>query len=255
MPSGPAPRSVRGALRKLPQHRRLAGGSPVRRIRPRRPSSRWRASTPPWPVRSAIRTRTSRLRSRMRSAWIPTRINTGVRFKAAPITASAARATPRMASGPPRSRKRGMRPRHFRSPPNTPEWRARSATRPLGSTPTIIPPSSVRGLSSRPTWGAVRGAPHAGRCEDCHTVDGFQPSTFSLARHQSSAFPLKGAHAAMACEDCHRKAAARDGAAGPITSPIVPAKGATRTRTRVNSRRLCARASRKGGVSAKVATA
>ncbi len=47
-------------------------------------------------------------------------------------------------------------------------------------------------------------APYQNRCQDCHTVEGFQPSTFTLSRHQSSRFDLKGAHAAVACLDCHR---------------------------------------------------
>lgn len=43
------------------------------------------------------------------------------------------------------------------------------------------------------------------RCEGCHVVGGFRPSTFNLARHESSRFPLKGAHAAVPCVNCHRE--------------------------------------------------
>lgn len=53
--------------------------------------------------------------------------------------------------------------------------------------------------------GQFAGAPHNNRCEDCHKVDGFHPSTFTLSQHQSLTFALKGAHAAVACQDCHRK--------------------------------------------------
>lgn len=56
------------------------------------------------------------------------------------------------------------------------------------------------------------GAPHFNRCEDCHKVEGFHPSTFTLKQHQNSTFALKGAHAAIACQDCHRKEEAPVGA-------------------------------------------
>lgn len=47
------------------------------------------------------------------------------------------------------------------------------------------------------------------RCESCHTETGFQPSTFTLARHQQTGFALGGAHAATACSECHKPAAGR----------------------------------------------
>ena len=48
-------------------------------------------------------------------------------------------------------------------------------------------------------------ATYANKCESCHTMDGFTPSTFSLARHRQSRFALQGAHAAIACNDCHKQ--------------------------------------------------
>ena len=45
---------------------------------------------------------------------------------------------------------------------------------------------------------------NSGRCDDCHTVQNFRPSTFTLARHQSTRFMLKEAHSAVACQECHR---------------------------------------------------
>lgn len=42
-----------------------------------------------------------------------------------------------------------------------------------------------------------------GACEECHTVNGFSPSTFSLDAHQQTDFPLKGAHLAIPCVACH----------------------------------------------------
>jgi hypothetical protein len=62
--------------------------------------------------------------------------------------------------------------------------------------------------------GSCHKDPHAGRatlagkiadCEACHRVEGFTPSTFTLAQHAASRFPLAGKHAAVKCGDCHRK--------------------------------------------------
>ncbi len=49
-------------------------------------------------------------------------------------------------------------------------------------------------------------APLLNRCESCHTVNGFQPSTFTLQRHQSARFALAGSHLAVACAECHKAA-------------------------------------------------
>jgi hypothetical protein len=42
-----------------------------------------------------------------------------------------------------------------------------------------------------------------GRCESCHTVDGWSPSTFTLADHAKTGFPLIFPHAAVTCASCH----------------------------------------------------
>ncbi|MEW5798933.1 MAG: cytochrome C [Bacteroidota bacterium] len=42
-----------------------------------------------------------------------------------------------------------------------------------------------------------------GRCESCHTENGFVPATFSIAEHQKSRFVLNGAHGAVPCTKCH----------------------------------------------------
>ncbi|HEV2489094.1 MAG TPA: hypothetical protein VGT03_04745 [Candidatus Acidoferrales bacterium] len=52
--------------------------------------------------------------------------------------------------------------------------------------------------------GQFAGPPHKNRCEDCHTVEGFRPARFTLAQHNSTRFPLTGAHVAVACVDCHK---------------------------------------------------
>lgn len=42
-----------------------------------------------------------------------------------------------------------------------------------------------------------------GRCESCHTVDGFKPSTYSMQNHAATRFPLVAPHAAVKCAECH----------------------------------------------------
>ena len=51
--------------------------------------------------------------------------------------------------------------------------------------------------------GQFTAAPLLNRCESCHTVKGFAPSTFTLARHRQTRFVLTGAHLAVPCADCH----------------------------------------------------
>ena len=52
--------------------------------------------------------------------------------------------------------------------------------------------------------GQFQDARYANKCESCHTLDGFRPSTFTLAKHQDTRFQLLGGHAATACGECHR---------------------------------------------------
>jgi hypothetical protein len=52
--------------------------------------------------------------------------------------------------------------------------------------------------------GQFAGPPYDNRCESCHTVKSFTPSTFSLDRHGKTRFPLAGGHVAVACGDCHQ---------------------------------------------------
>ena len=51
--------------------------------------------------------------------------------------------------------------------------------------------------------GQFAAPPWSNRCESCHTVKTFAPSTFTLARHQKTSFVLEGAHLAVSCADCH----------------------------------------------------
>jgi hypothetical protein len=53
--------------------------------------------------------------------------------------------------------------------------------------------------------GQFAAAPYNNQCESCHTVKGFQPSTYAIAQHQKTRFPLAGAHLAVTCAECHTK--------------------------------------------------
>jgi hypothetical protein len=48
-----------------------------------------------------------------------------------------------------------------------------------------------------------------GECAQCHTVDGFAPTTFDLAAHATTAFALDGKHVATPCKNCHTNPAPR----------------------------------------------
>ncbi len=51
--------------------------------------------------------------------------------------------------------------------------------------------------------GAFASRESKGACEECHTVDGFIPSTFRIDQHALTDYPLKGAHLAVPCRQCH----------------------------------------------------
>lgn len=56
--------------------------------------------------------------------------------------------------------------------------------------------------TSQPPKGGAQKPPD---CAECHTVDGFQESSFSLEQHAKTKFPLDGAHVATPCFACHLK--------------------------------------------------
>lgn len=43
-----------------------------------------------------------------------------------------------------------------------------------------------------------------GACEECHSVNGFTPSSFTIEMHQKCSFPLQGSHLAVPCLACHK---------------------------------------------------
>jgi hypothetical protein len=54
-----------------------------------------------------------------------------------------------------------------------------------------------------PHKGQFDARPKKGECEECHTVDGWKPSTFGVKEHDTSKYPLKGAHIKVDCAKCH----------------------------------------------------
>lgn len=54
--------------------------------------------------------------------------------------------------------------------------------------------------------GQFAAAPRLNRCETCHTLIGWRPSTFTLVRHKETRFLLTGSHVAVPCNDCHKVA-------------------------------------------------
>jgi hypothetical protein len=54
-----------------------------------------------------------------------------------------------------------------------------------------------------PHHGQFANRTDRGECSFCHTVDGFQPSTFGVKEHAATAYPLEGKHAGLRCAQCH----------------------------------------------------
>ncbi len=52
--------------------------------------------------------------------------------------------------------------------------------------------------------GQFSKTPHLNRCEDCHNLQRFRPSTFGFASHNKSSFSLAGSHLAVPCTECHK---------------------------------------------------
>ncbi len=54
-----------------------------------------------------------------------------------------------------------------------------------------------------PHSGQFAKRPDGGKCESCHTVAGWSPSTFTVADHAKTEFPLVSPHTRVKCADCH----------------------------------------------------
>jgi hypothetical protein len=85
----------------------------------------------------------------------------------------------------------------------------------------------------RPAFATCSGChadPHGGQatlrgaavdCASCHGVSGFSPSTFTVAQHAQTAYPLAGRHAAVACTGCHTsKPGAKPGTREVVMRPV-----------------------------------
>jgi hypothetical protein len=57
--------------------------------------------------------------------------------------------------------------------------------------------------SSDPHKGQFHARPQKGECAECHTVEGWKPSLFTIREHDTTRYPLKGKHATVACAECH----------------------------------------------------
>jgi hypothetical protein len=58
-------------------------------------------------------------------------------------------------------------------------------------------------------------------CAICHDVRAFKPSTWPIAEHQKSHYPLDGAHTLAACEKCHTRAPEKSAEAALLGSARV----------------------------------
>ncbi len=58
-------------------------------------------------------------------------------------------------------------------------------------------------------------------CDACHAVTGFTPATYTVAKHQTSKYPLEGKHTTVTCSSCHAKAATPALAAKWGTSKVI----------------------------------
>ena len=64
--------------------------------------------------------------------------------------------------------------------------------------------------------GQFAAAPYLNACERCHTLQGYKPSTFTLARHKETHFVLTGGHVAVPCSDCHKEQEYAQGTSKPV---------------------------------------
>lgn len=54
-----------------------------------------------------------------------------------------------------------------------------------------------------PHGGQFLARADGGRCDSCHSLEGFKPAKFSVADHTKTDFPLRAKHADVACAKCH----------------------------------------------------
>jgi len=54
-----------------------------------------------------------------------------------------------------------------------------------------------------PHGGQFAKRPDGGKCVSCHTVQGWSPSTFTVADHAKTGYPIKFPHQEVTCAGCH----------------------------------------------------
>jgi Cytochrome c7 and related cytochrome c len=54
-----------------------------------------------------------------------------------------------------------------------------------------------------PHKGQFASRPKKGECAECHSVDGWKPSSFGVKEHDASGYPLRGKHIKVECDKCH----------------------------------------------------
>ncbi|MDH4036892.1 MAG: hypothetical protein OEX18_12505 [Candidatus Krumholzibacteria bacterium] len=123
---------------------------------------------------------------------------------------------------------------HGRMPSGPPELVAEA----IGSAKVWMHPESGRCVDCHrdPHEGRFSGGGERERKDDCvacHTIDRFRPSTFDVAAHQKTPFPLKGAHRATPCVACHKDLE-------PLAGMTVKVAAAQATLTLKNDARACA---------------
>ena len=96
--------------------------------------------------------------------------------------------------------------------------------------------------------GMIAGKPQD--CAACHKVEGFMPSTFTVAKHREAAYALEGKHASVACGSCHVPGPASVGAkATRIARLRIPYAQCSDCHADAHARQLAAR-SQKGACEA-----
>ena len=58
-------------------------------------------------------------------------------------------------------------------------------------------------------------------CASCHTVNGYVPSTYTVASHATTKYPLEGKHTAVKCGACHTRSATATAATKFGTAKVV----------------------------------
>ena len=66
-----------------------------------------------------------------------------------------------------------------------------------------MPSTRCRDCHQDAHGGQLARRADAGACESCHKVEGWKPTTYSLAAHAKLRLPLQGRHAKVECAACH----------------------------------------------------